>query len=82
MIDWSKSNTIRIDIFVDTNVFYGQNLHVTEEQYKNIIEMSKSFYESGFEMTLEDGSFIIIPPELTKKSILKITVIQDENDVY
>jgi hypothetical protein len=36
--------------------------------------MSKNFYETGFEMSTEDDGFIIIPPEIVKKSILKIKI--------
>jgi hypothetical protein len=75
MIDWTSPKTIRVEVFVENNIFYGQNLTVTEDQYQNIIEMSKDFYKTGFEMTTEDGGFIIIPPELTKKTILKISIL-------
>lgn len=56
--------------------FLGEEQIVTEEQYVKIIELSKTFYLSGFEMVLEDGkSFIVFPPEITSKSILKISII-------
>ena len=38
-----------------------------------IVKMSKSFYSSGgFELSCEDGSYVILPPDLVQKSILKI----------
>lgn len=57
--------------------FYSEQLTVTETQYSEMIEMSKKFFiqDNGFEMWTESG-FIIIPPEITKKSILSINVIE------
>lgn len=66
---------IQLQILSGDHIFNGEILEVTESQYKNIIEMSKNFYESGFEMTTEDGGFVIIPPDIVKKSILKINII-------
>jgi len=77
MLDWTNPKTIRVEVYVENNIFYGQSLYVSEEQYQNIIDMSKDFYKTGFEMTTEDGGFIIIPPDLTKKSILKISIVEE-----
>ena len=41
-------------------------------EYNNIVELSRKYYETGFEMETEDGSFIIFTPELVKKSVLRI----------
>jgi hypothetical protein len=68
---------IQIQIINEYGVFDGEILLVNAVQYSNIVDMSKSFHESGFEMTTEDGGFIIIPPELVKKSILKINILED-----
>jgi len=66
---------IQIQIINEYGVFDGEILEVNQEQYDNIVEMSKNFHITGFEMTTEDGGFIIIPPELVKKSILKINIL-------
>jgi hypothetical protein len=56
--------------------FHSEDMDISQDQYQEIIEMSKSFYteDKGFEMWTNDG-FIVIPPEVTKKSILMIGVI-------
>jgi hypothetical protein len=52
--------------------FRGERVSVTQEQYQNIMDLSKTFYMGGFEMTLEDGSFLVIPPEVIRGSIMLI----------
>ncbi len=63
---------IQIILITDFGTFKGEELEVDEEQYQNIINFSKNYYETGFEMNLEDGGFAIFSPEIIKKSILKI----------
>ena len=54
--------------------YKGEQKAVTQDQFDTVTSLSKSFYnESGFEMTLEDGSFIVVPPDLIKRSILVVT---------
>jgi hypothetical protein len=54
-------------------------LTVTQEQYDGLIEVSKNFYvEGGFEMPLEDG-VVIIPPDITRQSILTIKIIEEDD---
>lgn len=54
--------------------YKGRKVHLTQEQYDEFIEISKKFYiNGGFQLTCEDGSFMVFSPELVKKSILKIT---------
>jgi hypothetical protein len=45
---------------------------IGDEEFEEIKEKSQNYWETGFEMFLEDGGFIIFTPEVTKKSILKI----------
>ena len=54
--------------------FVSEELDVSLSQYQTILEMSKSFYEGGYEMHLPSG-FMVVPPEVVKKSILIIEVI-------
>ena len=62
--------------------YKGRKVQLTQEQYDNVIKMSKTFYSGGgFELTCEDGSFMIFPPEIVKKSVLKINKIIINNDV-
>lgn len=52
--------------------FRGEIMLVNEEQCEKMIELSKEFYNSGFELYCEDGSFMVFPPEIVKYSVLKI----------
>lgn len=54
-------------------------LIMTSEQYEGLVEMSRSFYsDGGFEMPIVDG-VVIIPPEVTRNSILTIKVIEEDD---
>ena len=63
---------IQLILFTEFGIFHGEVLTVDEKQYQNIVNFSKNYYETGFEMNLEDGGFAIFSPEMIKKSILKI----------
>ena len=63
---------IQLILITEFGQFYGEVFEVDGEQYQNIINYSKTFYESGFEMNLENGGYAIFSPEMIKKSILKI----------
>ena len=53
--------------------FVGKKAHITEEQYNGLIKMSRTFYASGgFELTCEDDSYAIFPPNIVEESILII----------
>jgi hypothetical protein len=52
--------------------FKGRVAYLTNEDYVRLQEMSKGFYSGGFELTLEDGSFMVFSPDVVKNSILKI----------
>ena len=70
---------IQIVLENDFGQFLGKRAFVTEEQYQNILNMSKNFYSRGFELTCEDGTFVVFPPEVVNKSILKVKKIIKEN---
>jgi hypothetical protein len=72
---------IQLTIHCEFGIYYGEILEVTFEQYRNIVELSKNYYETGFEMNTEDGGFVIIPPDIVKNSVLKINQIKEESDV-
>ena len=61
--------------------FFGEKMTVTSDQYLGMVEVSKKFYleENGFEMWMEDG-FVVIPPEITRKSILLINIVEYDKD--
>lgn len=58
----------------DLGEFISEELEVSVEQYQRLIDMSKNFYEGGYEMHLPNG-FMVVPPEIVKKSILIIEVL-------
>jgi hypothetical protein len=59
----------------DFGEFFGDKVLVDKESYLKILDMSKSFYKSnGFELTCEDGSFVVFPPEIVRRSILRVVV--------
>jgi hypothetical protein len=56
----------------DYGTYKGEIMIINQDQYDTIIELSKKFYESGFELNCEDGSFVVFPQEITRRSILRI----------
>ena len=58
--------------------FESNLMDINKEQYQTMTEMSKNFYGSGFEMYLEDG-FMVVAPEMVRKSILIIKILEEEN---
>lgn len=61
--------------------FAGKKVIMDEERYLGLCEIAKNFYTSGgFELTLENGGFVVIPPELVSQSILRIikTKLEDQ----
>jgi len=56
--------------------FVSEEMNVTDEIYKNLVEMAKTFYISGgYDMWLPSG-FLVASPEIVKKSILIIDIIK------
>jgi hypothetical protein len=72
---------IQLVLFTEFGQFFGEIFEVDEEQYQNIINFSKNYYETGFEMSLEDGGFAIFSPEMIKKSILKIEKVNVQEEI-
>jgi hypothetical protein len=52
--------------------FQGKKFIIDEENYKKFIDMTKKYYLSGFELTMDDGTFCVFSPELVRKSMLSI----------
>lgn len=64
---------VKIIVINEYGKFVGRTSVVSNEDYINICNIAKSFYtKGGFELTLEDDNYIIFPPEIVQKSILKI----------
>jgi hypothetical protein len=69
---------IQIIIINELGEFRSNIMIVNQEQYTEVVERSKTFYLSGFEFICDDNSFTIIPPDVIRKSILKIKIIDGE----
>ena len=54
--------------------FISEKMTVNEDQFNNLVEKSRSFYSTGYDMWLENG-FLVASPEIIKKSILIIEII-------
>jgi hypothetical protein len=59
--------------------FTSEEMMVTEEQYKNLVEMARQFYNGGYDMWLPNG-FLVVPPDVVKRSILIIEIINDDSN--
>lgn len=64
---------MEISILIKTKFgdFKSKEILIDEEDYEQIVEFSKNFYLTGYEMETENG-FIVIPPDVIKDSILLI----------
>lgn len=63
--------------------FIGKKAIIDQESYDILIARAKVFYTSGgFELTCEDDSFVIFPPEIVSESILIInkSIISEESE--
>ena len=67
---------IQIVIINEFGEFKGEVTDVTKDQYEMIVKISKDYYKTGFEMVCEDKSYLILPPEIIKKSIYKISIVE------
>jgi hypothetical protein len=72
---------VQIIVINKLGEFRGKKALMTIDQYATLLEMAKGFYkQAGFELTCEDGSFLVFPPDLIQQSILKvIKIINGEN---
>ena len=69
-----KSILIKIILKNKWFEYESSELEVSDEDYELIIEKSKNFYETSFEMWIDDR-FIVFPPDITRESILEIKII-------
>jgi hypothetical protein len=51
--------------------YKSKSIEIDEDDYSKVVEMSKQFYLSGYEMEMENG-FVVIPPDLIRESLLII----------
>lgn len=65
---------IKIRLKNDLGEFDSEIMDVNEEQLQGLIEVSKGFYTTGYEMYTNNG-FMVVGPEILKKSILFIEIL-------
>ena len=71
---------VQIIIKNEFGEFLGEKVILEEENLPKIIEASKGFYKStGFELYCDDGTFVVFPSDIVKKSILKVISKKIEN---
>ena len=69
---------IQLRLITEIGEYLGSPFDVTEDQYEVIkLKSSKYYDDGGFEMIDENGDWIIISPDIVKKSILKIETIKN-----
>ena len=62
--------------------FKGRKTILSVEDYNTFLTMCKGFHSAGgFDLTCEDGTFMVFAPQIVQKSILKINniIIEKEN---
>ncbi len=66
---------VRISIITELGEFFGQSFEISDEEYTKLKNDAKTFYsQGGFEMVTRDGGYIVLAPDVVKKSIIKIEV--------
>jgi len=73
---------VQIVILTKYGEFWGKKTTLSDGKYESLLQIAKNFYSSGgFELTLEDGGFIVVPPDVVQQSILRIQKTKIENYV-
>ena len=73
--------TVKLVLVNKYGEFVGKTAKLNNQNYTYLITMVKTFYVSnGFELTLEDDTFIVFPPDIVKESILKVVKLSEETD--
>jgi hypothetical protein len=74
--------TIKLVLVNKYGEFVGRKAELSTENYNDLLTMVKTFYmNDGFELTLEDGTFVVFPTDIVKESILKVVKVDEELDV-
>jgi hypothetical protein len=73
---------IQMIIINEYGEFKGRKTILSVEDYNTFLTMCKTFHSAGgFDLTCEDGTFMVFAPQIVQKSILKINniIIEKEN---
>lgn len=67
---------VQLELINRFGSFTGKKVDLDDDSYRKLLDMVKVFYVSGgFELTLEDDTFVVFPPDIVKCSILKVMKI-------
>jgi len=59
--------TIKLVLVNKYGEFVGRKAELSTENYNDLLTMVKTFYmNDGFELTLEDGTFVVFPTDIVK----------------
>lgn len=68
--------TINIKIITTLGEFVSCEMTVNEDEYNGLVEVSKIYHTNAFDMILDSGGHIIIPPDIIKESVMIINIIE------
>lgn len=67
---------VQLELINRFGSFTGKKVDLDDDSYRKLLDMVKVFYVSGgFELTLEDDTFVVFTPDIVKCSILKVMKI-------
>jgi hypothetical protein len=76
-----RDRTVSMELVTPLATLKSSDLKVSEHELETIISLSRGYHQGGpFEMWT-DGGFVVVPPEVTKMSILTINIRNDEDEV-
>jgi hypothetical protein len=71
---------VRLVIETKFGKYFGKSVSLSEENYNKLLKMVKNYYaEGGFELTLEDDSLAVFPPDIVRDSILVVEKVKQQN---
>lgn len=71
--------TVQLVLKNEFGEFLGKKVSMSEDKYKQLVEIANGFYnKDGFELSCEDGSYMVFAPEIVKKSILIVKKIKED----
>ena len=81
---FNTTNMVEIQMILinEYGEFKGRKTILSVEDYNTFLTMCKNFHSAGgFDLTCEDGTFMVFAPQIVQKSILKINNIIIEQNV-
>ncbi len=67
---------VYIEINCDFGTFKTNNIQLSNEDYDEFIKNVNKYHIGTFSSVMDDGSYIVIPPDVLKKSILIVKSVE------